>query len=273
MSPCIPSTTESCQNLNGSYKCNCIKGFEGRHCESNVNDCEPNPCANDGSCIDLINSYQCVCQKGFKGGHCQQVDEDVCSLGGSDNYWEITTRASACPMKWCKCSQNKGPFCVCVGHELPKITVDHQSLNEADTINSLVLVFEKLLTENQTQIICEALKAILILYQDTLESEQMSTVCHQREINSIIFYSTDNSENVLKIGDILLNSRNSFRIKQIIKNKQELDSTNKQLQFLLILTIFCIFLFICMTTKSFSVKTLFCHKYLQEATIEIPCKL
>ncbi|XP_015782941.1 delta-like protein C isoform X1 [Tetranychus urticae] len=250
LSPCIPSTTESCQNIKGSYKCKCIKGFEGQHCESNVNDCEPNPCANDGSCIDLVNAYQCVCQKGFKGAHCQQVDENVCSLGGSDNYWEITTRASSCPMKWCKCSHDKGPFCICVGRDLPSITVDHQSLTEPDAFNSLVLVFEKILTNNQTQIICEALKAILILYQDTLDSKQMSTVCHRQDINSLVFYSLDNSENVLKIGDILLNSRNSFRIKQIIKNKQELDADNRQIQFLLVLTLFCIFLFICFSSKS-----------------------
>ena len=33
LTPCISSTTESCENQMGSFKCNCLKGFSGTHCE------------------------------------------------------------------------------------------------------------------------------------------------------------------------------------------------------------------------------------------------
>ena len=35
----------TCQNTNGSYVCDCPRGYQGRHCESNPNDCLPGLCS------------------------------------------------------------------------------------------------------------------------------------------------------------------------------------------------------------------------------------
>ena len=34
-------------------------------CETDVNDCDPNPCQNNGSCKDGIASYTCLCDFGY----------------------------------------------------------------------------------------------------------------------------------------------------------------------------------------------------------------
>ena len=36
-----------------------------------VDDCEPNPCQNDGTCTDGINSYSCNCAHGYAGDNCE----------------------------------------------------------------------------------------------------------------------------------------------------------------------------------------------------------
>lgn len=46
--------------------CECSKGFTGKYCEENINDCvigpdgKP-PCLHEGRCIDGIDSYDCNC--------------------------------------------------------------------------------------------------------------------------------------------------------------------------------------------------------------------
>ena len=38
---------------------------------SDVNDCMPNPCQNDGNCTDGINKYNCMCVPGYNGTNCE----------------------------------------------------------------------------------------------------------------------------------------------------------------------------------------------------------
>jgi hypothetical protein len=39
--------------------------IQGKNCETNHDDCEPDPCENGGVCVDLEADYQCQCQVAF----------------------------------------------------------------------------------------------------------------------------------------------------------------------------------------------------------------
>lgn len=69
------------------YTCECIQGFTGAHCETDINECASNPCANGGVCIDLVNGFRCECPRGYYDARClSDVDEcksNPCKHGGS----------------------------------------------------------------------------------------------------------------------------------------------------------------------------------------------
>ena len=37
---------------------------------SDIDDCDPYPCLNNGACIDGVNNYTCACSSGFEGRNC-----------------------------------------------------------------------------------------------------------------------------------------------------------------------------------------------------------
>uniref|UniRef100_A0A4W5R066 Milk fat globule EGF and factor V/VIII domain containing b n=1 Tax=Hucho hucho TaxID=62062 RepID=A0A4W5R066_9TELE len=53
------------------YICKCQDGFDGVHCQNNVNDCANQPCQNGGSCKDLNGDFNCRCPSPYVGKHCQ----------------------------------------------------------------------------------------------------------------------------------------------------------------------------------------------------------
>ena len=78
---CVPNS------LNCATPCNCTAGYSGYLCQTNVNECASNPCANGGSCTDGVNRFTCTCTSGFSGTRCQtNVDECAnapCLNGGT----------------------------------------------------------------------------------------------------------------------------------------------------------------------------------------------
>ncbi len=48
-SPCQNGAT-CCNNGHGGYTCSCPPGYEGTNCQTNINECLPNPCQNQGTC-------------------------------------------------------------------------------------------------------------------------------------------------------------------------------------------------------------------------------
>lgn len=82
-SPCTNAV--SCQNLVGDYKCKCQKGWTGKNCEHNINDCV-GQCQHGATCIDLVNDYHCACMPGYTGRDCatdiDECESNPCQNGG-----------------------------------------------------------------------------------------------------------------------------------------------------------------------------------------------
>ncbi|CAD5234684.1 unnamed protein product [Bursaphelenchus xylophilus] len=91
-----------CKDLFNAINCECVKGFQGRFCEININECSENiSCGEHGVCVDDIGSYRCDCKKGYAGPKCdQKVDfciENPCRNGGECENIEHGYQ--------CKCSE------------------------------------------------------------------------------------------------------------------------------------------------------------------------
>ena len=39
---------------------------------SDIDECEPAPCQNNGICMDFLNDYNCTCAPGYKGKNCSE---------------------------------------------------------------------------------------------------------------------------------------------------------------------------------------------------------
>ena len=69
----------TCVDGSNNYTCNCVPGYTGFDCETNIDDCAPAPCLNDGMCKDGVNSYTCNCTNtGYTGLNCE-LDIDECA--------------------------------------------------------------------------------------------------------------------------------------------------------------------------------------------------
>lgn len=38
---------------------------------TDIDECLPDPCHNNGTCTDLVNNYRCNCAAGFNGTNCE----------------------------------------------------------------------------------------------------------------------------------------------------------------------------------------------------------
>lgn len=61
-----------------AYTCDCMPGYEGTLCQTEIDECSSIPCLNGGLCTDLIAGYNCSCMAGFQGVNCE-VNVDECA--------------------------------------------------------------------------------------------------------------------------------------------------------------------------------------------------
>lgn len=52
------------------FECLCNTGYTGKTCIEEINECDSNPCKNQGSCNDLLGDYKCECLNDFTGKNC-----------------------------------------------------------------------------------------------------------------------------------------------------------------------------------------------------------
>ena len=48
----------------------CVPGFTGTDCQTNIDDCEDVDCSRNGQCLDGVNSFTCECAPGYTGLLC-----------------------------------------------------------------------------------------------------------------------------------------------------------------------------------------------------------
>ena len=94
-----PCVNGECENLDGSFRCNCDAGYTGAYmsphyrtidatrqnnythmylflgelCDSDIDECELGFCVN-GNCTNLNGSFECVCDLGFEGTNCSEAN-------------------------------------------------------------------------------------------------------------------------------------------------------------------------------------------------------
>ena len=62
----------TCVGYIGGYNCECPPDFTGRYCDTNIEDCFPNPCLNYGTCDNMDGGgYNCTCIPYFTGNNCE----------------------------------------------------------------------------------------------------------------------------------------------------------------------------------------------------------
>ncbi|XP_061831847.2 protein crumbs homolog 1 isoform X1 [Nerophis lumbriciformis] len=76
---CSPNPCQNqalCQIRGDGYACFCVPGFQGAHCQIDVNECASQPCMKGATCVDRVGRYSCLCPSGFTGATCEvPIDE------------------------------------------------------------------------------------------------------------------------------------------------------------------------------------------------------
>ncbi|XP_060709362.1 lactadherin-like isoform X4 [Hemiscyllium ocellatum] len=89
--PCHPNPCQNgglCELMSrrgdvfGEYVCKCPTGFQGIHCQTNIDDCSSQPCINGGQCVDLDSDFSCYCPSPYVGKSCQHTCASALGMEG-----------------------------------------------------------------------------------------------------------------------------------------------------------------------------------------------
>ena len=71
-----------------------MPGFTGDLCAIDIDECQSDPCLNQGICIDEINGFTCNCSQGFIGVQCELSTENCSTVLGCQNDGTCTRSIS-----------------------------------------------------------------------------------------------------------------------------------------------------------------------------------
>lgn len=54
-------------------------------CDLDINECESNPCLNNGTCQNMLGRFECLCTSEFEGPQCQFLKMVNCDSGPCKN--------------------------------------------------------------------------------------------------------------------------------------------------------------------------------------------
>lgn len=110
---CAPDPCKNggvCSDRTDDFRCACPAGFEGKRCDINIDECTPAPCLNGGTCFDGIDDYSCNCAPGFTGASCE-INIDECAPDPCLNGGICVDSINGYT---CSCAPGfKGPQCGC----------------------------------------------------------------------------------------------------------------------------------------------------------------
>lgn len=101
---CAPSPCQnggSCVNNPSGYTCDCPAGYTGTNCETEIDECQSDPCAH-GQCLDAINDYVCACDVDWYGTNCD-VYQNGCDPNPCVNgqcFHDGLDYFCSCPAGW-----------------------------------------------------------------------------------------------------------------------------------------------------------------------------
>ena len=72
--PCENNGT--CTDEINAFTCTCVPGYTGSTCAINIDECGSDPCLNGATCTDGINEFSCTCAPGFTGSTCATNIDD-----------------------------------------------------------------------------------------------------------------------------------------------------------------------------------------------------
>lgn len=90
----------SCVDGINKFTCNCEAGYNGKTCQTNINDCAGSLCKNGGACTDQVNAFKCNCKAGFSGDTCETNINDCTSVTCSNHG----TCVDGVDSFFCKCT-------------------------------------------------------------------------------------------------------------------------------------------------------------------------
>ncbi|CAG5115710.1 unnamed protein product, partial [Candidula unifasciata] len=80
-----PCGNGTCRNVTGGFRCDCSLGFEGSHCQHNIDDCVSHNCKNGATCLDGVSNFTCTCSAGFTGNSCETNIDDCSGKCATNN--------------------------------------------------------------------------------------------------------------------------------------------------------------------------------------------